>query len=101
MAYSYQVSVAPGVTTLADMVTTRGGAAVTILADTTDIYIGGDENQLKSNTTSKALTTSTGFKLAAGAAYSTVLDGNEVLYAISSISTVTVTAYVFRSNSRT
>lgn len=101
MARSYQMSCFPGTTTvLADLVTKPGGASVTILNShaTEPLYLSGDENP-KANA-GVAGSTSTGYRVAAGQSFSTVLNGDEIIYGISGTSTVTVVAHVFRSNSR-
>lgn len=100
MARSYQVSCPPSTATLvADLETLGGGARVTILNShaTSALYLGGDENQ---GPDESALTASTGFKVAAGSSYTTVLNGGEAIYAYPQWTTVTVTATVFRTNAR-
>lgn len=102
MARSYQVSCPPGsAALLADMVTLAGGSTTTVLNShaTETLYVGGDENQLVSGG-SASLSTSTGFRLAAGQSITVTLNGNEELYGRSGTSTVTITAHVFRSNIR-
>ena len=103
MALAYQVSCPPGSAALLAGSTLGGGGAVTVqnAHATEPLYIGGDENQISGPTGGGgALTTSTGFRLVAGASYSVVLNGNETLYGRSGTSTVTVTAHVFRAQAR-
>lgn len=101
MAYSYQKSCFPGTTTiLADLATTGGGASVTILNShaTEPLYLSGDENPGVNAGVAGSATT--GLRLAAGQTFSTVLNGGEIIYGRSGTSTVTISAHVFRSNSR-
>lgn len=102
MARSYQVSCPPGSkATIADLTTMRGGAKVTVLNShaTEPLYIGGDENELTGDGIG-TLSTTTGMRIAAGGTFSAVLNGDEVIWGRSGTSTVTITAHVFRTNSR-
>jgi hypothetical protein len=103
MARTYQVSVAPGTTTvLADLYTRPGGAAVTVRNNhaTEPVMVGGDENQLGTSQGGAPLTVATGYRLPAGSTLSAVLNGGEALWAISGTSTVTISVSVFRANFR-
>ena len=89
MADAYQKACFPGSpTTLADLVTLKGGPAVIILNThaTEPLFLGGSD-----------VATTTGFRVAAGKAVSMVIGGNETVYGRSGTSTVTVTAAVFRT----
>jgi hypothetical protein len=89
MADAYQKACYPGsVTTLADLVTLKGGPSVVILNThaTQPLFLGGSD-----------VSTDTGFRVAAGKALSITLGANETVYGRSGTSTVTVTAAVFRA----
>ena len=99
MARSYQVTVGPNKVKLAD-VTLGGGETVQIANITgaaTDLYIGGDENEIPGSLTQSGTLTlglTTGYLLKAGTTYGPVrLGGQEAIYGYAS---TTVTAYVFR-----
>lgn len=104
MALSYQVSCAPGsLTTIADMVTLGGGGTVTITNHhaTEVLLIGGDVNEddtgMKARTRT-TLTVATGFRIAAGDSFTTVLTGSEVIYGRGGNTTATCSVSVFRTN---
>ena len=104
---SYQITVAPAATVIADA-TKGGGPRVTISvpsAALSGIYIGGDENQsanpARISGTGNTLSSTTGFLLTPGAAPVTfVLEGNEALYGISVFTTVSTVTHVMRTNAR-
>lgn len=102
MARSYQVSCPPGTkATIADLTTTRGGSRVTIYNShaTEGVLIGGDENEIPGDGIG-TLSGTTGMKISAGTYYTTVIDGNEVIWGRGATSTVTITVHVFRTNAR-
>ena len=92
MADSYQKACPPGsVATIADLVTTVGGAAVSIRnmhADQVLYITGNSTNTLHS----------LAFPIAGGRTFSCVLNGDETIYGFSAVSTVTISAAVFRTN---
>ena len=94
MADSYIRGCAPGTsTTIADLVTTPGGASVSIrnMHASVDLYITG-------SSTNTAV--SQAFPIAGGKTYSFVLNGDEAVYGWSSNATVTLSCAVFRTNFR-
>ena len=102
MARSAQISVGPGSAVVLAGSTVGGGTSVTLLNPhaSVDLYVGGDENQAAVGG-GTALSSSSGFRVAAGKALSCVLEGNEVLYGISSNATVTLSVHVFKTMHRT
>ncbi len=102
MARSYQVACAPGTkAVIADMTTKQGGQRVTILNShaTEPLVVGGDENELTGDGVG-TLSTSTGYRIAAGASATFLIDGNETIYGRGATSTVTITVHVFRTNAK-
>ena len=87
MANGYRKACVPGsLTTLADMQTLTGGPGIIIHNNGNGtIAVGGAD-----------LTFTTGFTLDIGSVLACVIDGSEVIYGITS--TTTLTAQVFRTN---
>jgi hypothetical protein len=87
MAISYRKAVGPSTPVLiADLATTTGGPAVLIHHNGGgNVFIGSSD-----------VTATSGFSLASGSALGFVIDGSEVIYGITS--TTTLTVQVFRTN---
>ena len=104
MALSYQVSCAPGsLTTIADMVTLGGGGTITLTNHhaTEVLLIGGDVNENTDGSKARiptTLTVATGYRIAAGDSFTTVLAGGEIIYGRGGNSTATCSVSVFRTN---
>lgn len=94
MARSYQVTVGPNKTLLADK--TKGGGPVVSVSNpsgaATNVYIGGDENEIVSGAT---ITSVTGYSIVAGGSQTFILQGQEALYGTTNTNTVTV--HIIRS----